>query len=417
MCQGVMSMIYRVSDVEKAKQWYRRLLNTEPVLDKALYVIFRVGDTHLGLVKTDLEPAEESKINDRSRTYWKVEDMDSAYKVLLDCGATPNSEIEIGPLGTRRATVVDPSGNIFGIESTTAEAAKTSVEQQPSETAMSAAFLRALAALDEREEIRGHDYLAEAFLSEDRKASLRRPVPVVRNKILKSRPGMYEYLIARTAYFDHMVEQALQGSIPQIVFLGAGYDSRPYRFKELIKGTSLFELDIHTTQQHKMELLHQAGISIPEQLILVPINFNTDDLKEVLLRAGYDQKRKALFIWEGVTHYLLSKAVDDTLSFIKSNSPPGSTVCFDYTSISPDLFDLQDVKELIANRRARASSEPSRFGIVKGGIASFLSERGYEVVDHLTPQEMERKYLTLRDGPSAGKVAAIFCFVHASVAG
>jgi methyltransferase (TIGR00027 family) len=136
-----------------------------------------------------------------------------------------------------------------------------------------------------------------------------------------------------------------------------------------------------------------------------------------LLSAGYDQKRKALFIWEGVTHYLLPKAVDDTLSFIKSNSPPGSTVCFDYTSISPDLFDLQDVKELIANRRASASSEPSRFGIVKGGIASFLSERGFEVIDHLTPQDMERKYLTLRDGSSAGKVAAIFCFVHASVAG
>ena len=201
------------------------------------------------------------------------------------------------------------------------------------------------------------------------------------------------------------------------MFLGAGYDSRPYRFRDLIKGTSLFELDIHTTQQRKMELLHQAGISIPEQLILVSINFNTDNLKEVLLRAGYDQKRKTLFIWEGVTHYLLPKAVDDTLSFIKSNSPPGSTVCFDYTSIFPDRFDLQDVKELIANRRASASREPSRFGIAKGEITSFLSERGYEVIDQLTPQDMERNYLTLRDGSSAGKVAAIFCFVHASVAG
>jgi len=59
---------------------------------------------------------------------------------------------------------------------------------------------------------------------------------------------MYEYLIARTAFFDDIVEQALRENIPQIVFLGAGYDSRPYRFKDLIKETSIFELDIHTTQ-------------------------------------------------------------------------------------------------------------------------------------------------------------------------
>ena len=45
---------------------------------------------------------------------------------------------------------------------------KMSVEYKPSETAMGAATLRALAALDEREEIRGPDYLAEIFLTEDR---------------------------------------------------------------------------------------------------------------------------------------------------------------------------------------------------------------------------------------------------------
>jgi len=45
---------------------------------------------------------------------------------------------------------------------------KMSVEHKPSETAMGAAMLRALAALDEREEIRGPAYLAEIFLTEDR---------------------------------------------------------------------------------------------------------------------------------------------------------------------------------------------------------------------------------------------------------
>ncbi len=29
------------------------------------------------------------------------------------------------------------------------------------------------------------------------------------------------------AFFDHIVKSALRENIPQIVFLGAGYDSRP----------------------------------------------------------------------------------------------------------------------------------------------------------------------------------------------
>jgi hypothetical protein len=50
-------------------------------------------------------------------------------------------------------------------------------------------------------------------------------------------------------------------------------------------------------------------------------------------------------------------------------------------------------------------------------LKEFLSERGYEIIDHLGPREMERKYLTLRDGSSAGKLPALFCFAHAAVSG
>jgi hypothetical protein len=47
-----------------------------------------------------------------------------------------------------------------------------SVQDVPSETAMATATMRALAAHDERDEIRGADYLAEVFLTDDRKAPL-----------------------------------------------------------------------------------------------------------------------------------------------------------------------------------------------------------------------------------------------------
>ena len=114
----------------------------------------------------------------------------------------------------------------------------------------------------------------------------------MREEMISRTPGMYEYIIARTTYFDHIVEQALRDNIPQILFLGAGYDTRPYRFKDLIKDTRIFELDIHTTQQYKMKLLHQKNIPIPEQLTFVSINFNTETLEDTLLEAGYRKDKK-----------------------------------------------------------------------------------------------------------------------------
>jgi methyltransferase (TIGR00027 family) len=332
---------------------------------------------------------------------------------LLQLGASVHTEINI-VFNRKRATVVDPFGNILGVRSTAVDAYKGTVEQQPSQTAMGAAIARAVAVTDEREEIRGHDYLAEIFLPENIKASLKDPA-MMKEMMTNRMPGMYEYIFARTAYFDHIVEQALHENISQIVFLGAGYDTRPYRFKDLIKDTRIFELDIHTTQQHKMKLLHQKNIPIPEKLAFVSINFNTQTLEDVLLRAGYSKGQKNLFIWEGVTYYLSPTAVDDTLYFIKSSSSIGSTLCFDYGAHWPERLNAYGVKKLLETMRTDYSGETTGFGIERGKIESFLTDRGYKIIDHLTAEDIERKFLTLRDGSLAGKVVGHFCFAHASI--
>jgi methyltransferase (TIGR00027 family) len=292
---------------------------------------------------------------------------------------------------------------------------KMSVEYRPSETAMGAATLRALAAMDERKEIKGPDYLAELFLTEEHKGPLKDQA--IREWVIKSRiaPGMYEFMIARTTFFDDVVEQALRENIPQIVFLGAGYDSRSYRFKDIIKDTRIFELDIKPTQQRKKELLHQAGISISDQVVFVSINFNTDNIGEVLNLAGFDSNKKTLFVWEGVTYYLSAPVVDDTLSIIRSNSPVGSLICFDFASPSPEILNNEDVKKLREMMRSNYPGEPTQFGIKYGEIESFLSSRGYNIIEHLNSKDMERKYLNLHDGSSAGKVPALFCLIIASV--
>ena len=62
----------------------------------------------------------------------------------------------------------------------------------------------------------------------------------------------------------------------------------------------------------------------------VAIDFNHESLGQRLAECGYDERKKTLFIWQGVTEYLTPQAVDETFAFVHDHSAPGSSVIFDY---------------------------------------------------------------------------------------
>ncbi len=290
-----------------------------------------------------------------------------------------------------------------------------SVQAAPSETAMGTATIRALAVYDEREEIRGSDCLAAVFLTEDRKAPIKDPT--VRQWVLKNKiaPGIYEFMIARTAFFDHVIKDALAQHVPQLVLLGAGYDSRPYRFRELAGETRIFELDAAPTQARKQEILDRESIAKPPHIVFAPIDFAKDDLVRTLLDAGFRREQKALFVWEGVTYYLFPQAVDNTLAAVRDLSIAGSSICFDYASLSAEALGEEGVEKLKELMKSDHPGEPTRFGIPQGTVTGFLATRGYEVIENLDSSEMEARYLTLRDGSTIGKPPKLFALVHAAL--
>lgn len=221
-------------------------------------------------------------------------------------------------------------------------------------------------------------------------------------------------MIARTAFFDHVVRDALEQHVPQLVFLGAGYDSRPYRFKELAEGTRIFELDAPHTQARKKDVLCRESIAQPAHLVFAPIDFATDNLGQVLHKAGFAQDKMALFVWEGVTYYLSSKAVDETLKAVREVSPIGSSVCFDYASLSTEALNEEGFKKLSEHMKSNHPGEPTKFGIPRGKLTEFLAARGYDVLENLGSSEMEARYLTLRDGSTVGKPPLLFSLALAA---
>ena len=286
----------------------------------------------------------------------------------------------------------------------------------PSDTALATATMRALAAHDPREGVAGPDYLAEFFLTEEQKAPLTNPAArdwVMKNKVT---PGAYEFMIARTAFFDHVVLEALGKHLPQLVLLGAGYDSRPYRFSDQLGGCMAFELDASATQLRKKEMLERGGVHIPNNVRFVAVDFATDQLEERLLEAGFSREERALFVWEGVTYYLSAEAVDGVLAAVRSVSLTGSSICFDFASLSREALGEESIKKLREQMKTTQAAEPAKFGIPKGALEGFLSARGFSILEALGPSDLEARYLTLKDGSVLGKVPALFSLVHAAVA-
>jgi lactoylglutathione lyase len=109
---GLRTVVYKVDELAKAKEWYARAFAAEPYFDEPFYVGFDIGGYELGLVPNDT-PASAKK--ESAVTYWGVEDIHANFQWLLSIGAT---EIEAprnvgGELMV--ATVKDPWGNLIGI--------------------------------------------------------------------------------------------------------------------------------------------------------------------------------------------------------------------------------------------------------------------------------------------------------------
>jgi methyltransferase (TIGR00027 family) len=243
-----------------------------------------------------------------------------------------------------------------------------------------------------------NDYLAPDFLSpplRERIESAENRADILANEISITN---YAYLTARTRHLDQLFQQALTDGTEQIVLLGAGYDSRSYRFLDVPDQLHIFEVDAPTTQDAKRSYLEKAAIVVPPHVTFIPIDFNQSGLAEVLSPAGYDPTKKTLFIWEGVTYYIEAHAVDGTLVFIRENSPAGSQVAFDYIFDRVVLGDFSDFGAEEAESAVAEVGEPFTFGLPEGEIGAFLAERGFLLTQHFTPEELHATYLDARFG-------------------
>lgn len=109
---GLRTTIYKVTDIEEAKNWYGEVFGTMPYFDQPFYVGFNIGGYELGLqpVKTKQEDQSDNVVS-----YWGVEDIHEVYNWMINSGAEPYEKPENVGGEIEVATVIDPWGNVIGI--------------------------------------------------------------------------------------------------------------------------------------------------------------------------------------------------------------------------------------------------------------------------------------------------------------
>lgn len=109
---GLRTAIYKVADIDAAKEWYSNAFLTRPYFDEPFYVGFNIGGYELGL-----QPEDEAVPHKAESvlTYWGVEDINHEYNRLISLGAAVHSAPENVGGEILVASVKDPWGNIIGL--------------------------------------------------------------------------------------------------------------------------------------------------------------------------------------------------------------------------------------------------------------------------------------------------------------
>ncbi len=277
---------------------------------------------------------------------------------------------------------------------------------------------RAIAAMDPDDKVRNPDYLAEKFLSPEFWffGLLTKHYTQTKKFIEAYRIGAYYTANAMTWHIDGILRNMAENGMKQVVHIGAGFDSRPYRFGSKMFGVRFYEVDLPATLKQKKTIVRSIFGKLPANVTYVPFNYRSKPVFDALKGAGYDQRLKTLFIWEGTTMLTERNIVDDTLRSIATRSGPGSEVVFDYVFdavVNGDYSKYRGAKYQVV--RSGAKGEPWKFGIAEGQTAEFVTKRGLHVISDLDANELAIKYLVKSDGSLDGKPTPYCRIIHAVV--
>lgn len=201
------------------------------------------------------------------------------------------------------------------------------------------------------------------------------------------------FMAVRSRYAEDNLAASVNAGVTQYVILGAGLDTFAYRNPYL--DLRAFEVDFPATQAWKRQLLNQAAIAEPSNLIYVPLDFEHHTLAEGLLESGFDKTQPAFFCWLGVVPYLTLRAFRSTIDFVAS-LPTGSGITFDYALSEEELSPARRRARQALVARVAAVGEPFQLFFRSEQLDNELKSAGLQRIEQLDTFDVNTRYFSNR---------------------
>jgi methyltransferase (TIGR00027 family) len=285
-------------------------------------------------------------------------------------------------------------------------------DNQVSKTALGTAFMRAYHATHDHPKI-FDDFLAHQMITEteyresearhlkafqkfdpDRAATYSDPRLALADWMQNA--GAPAIVLSRAQYTENNLEAAVSAGVKQYVILGAGMDTFAFRRPDLLERLTVFEVDHPGTQAQKRERLRRVSGQQPEQLHFLPVDFSRENLAEALKRSTYDPQVPTFFSWLGVTYYLTWEALLSTFSAIAASAPRGSTIILDYLDIEAFVPERVARRVNVMMEIVRRIGEPMLTGFDPSTVAADLARAGLQLVENLSPGDIQERFFTGR---------------------
>ncbi len=143
-----------------------------------------------------------------------------------------------------------------------------------------------------------------------------------------------DYAVARTKWFDDFVLSASAGGVSQVVVLGAGLDTRPWRLPWL-SDTVIFEVDEPTVLELKTATMDASDAQLRAKYMPVAVA-PSDDWPRALQAAGFDHQEPTAWSVEGLLPELPAEGQGALLSEIALYSARGSRIAVS-AAANPDV--------------------------------------------------------------------------------
>lgn len=214
-------------------------------------------------------------------------------------------------------------------------------------------------------------------------------------------PGLITAIAARHGWIDARVVEALRPGA-QLLLLGAGYDSRPWRLD--LTDVTCVALDHPATARRKRRRLRQLGLDAAARHA-VPADLELEPLPDALARTPLRHDHPTVVVWEGVSMYLDAETVGRTLRQLHQVLGPDVVVVLDVWSA-----DRQPASLVLAEATGRVGlallGEPLRFACLPVKLASFFADHGWTVQQHTDVDAHARLHAGRRAFPRLQLVVA-----------